>query len=286
MPPTGVVARLRALVLGVWTVCTDTLSGLYFLARHGLAVVGLLLAVLFGYLLWNPEETASREQELFGWLLARQEIPDTDIPELKKGYRTVIIPADPSAAGRATVQDWDELTEEQRRVVTWLSKKYRVAPQPMGALVQEAYTLGKTTRIDPLLIMAVMAIESRYNPYAESSVGAQGLMQVMTPVHQDKYSHFGGNHAAFDPITNMRVGVKILHETIALSGSVEGGLRRYVGATTVYNEGGYGKKVLAEYARIKRVAEGGKVRFNARLPYRKPDVRVLPALSIQPDQAE
>ncbi|MHC5879399.1 lytic transglycosylase domain-containing protein, partial [Streptococcus pyogenes] len=87
--------------------------------------------------------------------------------------------------------------------------------------------------IDPTLILAVMAIESGFNPFAQSSVGAQGLMQVMTNVHSEKYRHFGGEYAAFDPLSNLRVGVKILREYISRAGSVEGGLKWYVGAANL-----------------------------------------------------
>lgn len=284
LPPRKRLRHLAVAVAnGIWTICTDTANGFWFLARHGFATLGLLLALLLGYLFSNPQETAAREQQLFGWLLQRQQIPDTDIPELKNtGYRSVAIPADPSAARRSIAADAPTLSARQQRVSNWLAQKYRIAPQPMAALVHEAHLLGERTGIDPLLILSVMAIESRFNPYAQSSMGAQGLMQVMTGVHKDKYRHFGGRQAAFDPITNMRVGVKILHEAIAISGSVEGGLRRYVGASSVYTEGGYGRRVLAEYTRLYNVAQGRKTAFHTRLPQRRPGIRSnrLPALSI------
>jgi hypothetical protein len=84
-------------------------------------------------------------------------------------------------------------------------------------------------------------------------------MQVMTKIHTDKYEDFGGNLAAFDPVTNLRVGVKVLQECIKRAGSVEGGLRQYVGATSDATEGGYTAKVLAEQARLRQVALGGNV---------------------------
>jgi soluble lytic murein transglycosylase-like protein len=122
--------------------------------------------------------------------------------------------------------------------------------------VAEAYDIGAKTKLDPTLILAIMAIESSFNPFAQSPVGAQGLMQVMTKVHTDKYEGFGGNHAAFDPVTNLRVGVKVLQECIRRAGSVELGLRYYVGATSDATEGGYAAKVLAEQARLQQVAYG------------------------------
>ena len=101
-----------------------------------------------------------------------------------------------------------------------------------------------------------MAIESRFNPFAQSPVGAQGLMQVLTRVHTDKYEDFGGQLAAFDPVTNLRVGAQVLRECIQRAGgSIEGGLKLYVGAVTS-DGSGYINKVIAEHLRIQSVALG------------------------------
>jgi soluble lytic murein transglycosylase-like protein len=105
----------------------------------------------------------------------------------------------------------------------------------------------------------VMAVESSFNPFAQSAVGAQGLMQVMTKVHNDKYEAFGGNHAAFDPVTNLRVGVQVLKECIARAGSLEAGLRYYVGAANLTEDGGYASKVLNEQQSLRLVASGKNV---------------------------
>jgi len=94
-----------------------------------------------------------------------------------------------------------------------------------------------------------MAIESRYNPFVESAVGAQGLMQVMGNVHRDKFKERGGRVAVFSPVVNIRVGAQILSDCIRRRGSVEGGLACYVGATGT-GDGGYGARVLAERRRI------------------------------------
>ncbi|MEO8855579.1 MAG: lytic transglycosylase domain-containing protein, partial [Burkholderiaceae bacterium] len=124
------------------------------------------------------------------------------------------------------------------------------------ALVAEAYDIGRKTKLDPTLILAIMAVESGFNPFAQSAVGAQGLMQVMTKIHGDKYETFGGDRAAFDPVTNVRVGVKVLQECIARAGSLEGGLKYYVGAANLDDDSGYASKVMAEHARIQSVAAG------------------------------
>jgi hypothetical protein len=135
----------------------------------------------------------------------------------------------------------------------YISRKYKVAYDATGVLVNTSYKVGRELKVDPLLLLAVIAIESRYNPFAESSVGAQGLMQVMTSVHQSKFDAFGKG-GALDPVANIRVGAGILKDCIGRRGSISAGLACYVGASGV-NDGGYGDKVQAERRRL-AVASG------------------------------
>ena len=133
---------------------------------------------------------------------------------------------------------------------SYIARKYRIAHDVAGVLIHTVYAVGREKDLDPLLILAVIAIESRYNPFAESHVGAQGLMQVMTRVHKEKFEPFeGGPDAALNPIANIRVGSQILHDCISRRGSLTGGLACYVGATGP-SDGGYGAKVLAERRRL------------------------------------
>ena len=230
---------------GLRTVASDMASGLMEITHNGFALVGL--AVVFAALTLNlrPEIREIGESHLMGWLQSRQIVADTDEAPLAA-----------EAVDRATAIDPKDLPKQQASVAYWLSKKYRVAPEPLSALVAEAYALGQKTKLDPTLILAIMAIESGFNPFAQSAMGAQGLMQVMTKIHGDKYDNFGGTLAAFDPLTNLRVGVKVLQECIARAGSLEAGLRYYVGAANLDDDSGYAGKVLAEHARLQSVAAG------------------------------
>ncbi|SAL17669.1 transglycosylase SLT domain-containing protein [Caballeronia peredens] len=153
-------------------------------------------------------------------------------------------------------------TREQKLVANFIARRYRVAEDPVAELVRAAFDTGREVGLDPLLLLSVMAIESGFNPYAESGVGAQGLMQVMSKVHSDKFQYFGGSHAALDPLANIKVGALVLKDCIARGGSVAGGLRYYVGSTT-QDDGGYGAKVLAERSRLRDVARGRNVPINA-----------------------
>lgn len=148
---------------------------------------------------------------------------------------------------------------QQQLVTNWLAKRYRVADEAINMLVSATYLTAKETKLDPLLILSVIAIESRFNPFSESPVGAQGLMQVMSKVHHDKFSELGGVKAALNPVANIKVGAMILKEYVTSAGSIEAGLKRYVGAADNETDGGYGSLVMAEYKRLKDVAAGKSI---------------------------
>lgn len=225
---------------------TALTKGFFQLTHNSFALIGL--AVLFAAmaLVARPELRQIGEIKLFSWLQERQQEVSGMVSDLV-------------AIDRATAADPKELPKQQAAVAFWLSKKYRVAPEPISALVSEAYSIGARVKLDPTLILAVMAVESGFNPFAQSSVGAQGLMQVMTKIHSDKYQSFGGKFAAFDPLANLHVGVKVLQDCIRVAGSIEGGLRYYVGAANMETDGGYASKVMAEHARLQQVVQGRKV---------------------------
>ena len=237
------------IVSGVRTFVADVTEGFLEITHNSFALIGLAVAFVVLTLTARPDLRQAGEAHLMDWLQSRQ-------------VALLEMPVELGAIERATASNPKDLPKEQAAVAYWLSKKYRVAPEPLSALVAEAYETGARTKIDPTLILAIMAIESSFNPFAQSSVGAQGLMQVMTRVHTDKYENFGGHFAAFDPVTNLRVGVKVLQECIARAGSVEGGLRYYVGAANLPDDGGYTAKVLAEHFRLRQVAGGRSTPMN------------------------
>lgn len=234
---------------GVKTFVSDVANGFFEVAHNGFALVGLAIVFSVLTLFARPELRQTGELQLRSWLESRMPAPaPTDL--------------EPNAIERVTAASPLDLPKQQAAVAYWLSKKYKVAAEPLSVLVAEAYDIGNRTKLDPTLILSIMAVESSFNPFAQSSVGAQGLMQVMTRVHDDKYQRAGGSFAAFDPVTNLRVGVQVLQECIARAGSLEGGLRYYVGAANLEDDGGYAAKVIAEHLRLKQVAAGRSVPMN------------------------
>lgn len=249
----------KGLRQNVSTVARDTANGFFEIFHSGFAMIGLATAIVCVVIFAKPGLRQTTETELLSWLQDRQSTftgsGSASLVSIEPDTVELTV-TDLDAVDRATATDPADLPKQQAAVAFWLSKKYKVAPEPLSALVAEAYAIGAKAKLEPTLILAIMAIESGFNPFAQSPVGAQGLMQVMTKIHSDKYEDFGGKLAAFDPITNMRVGVKVLQGCIAQAGSVEGGLKYYVGAANLASDGGYANKVVAEYARLYQVAYG------------------------------
>ena len=240
-------------------VVNDVAQGFFDITHNSFALLGFGLVFAIITLTARPDLRQAGESKLITWLQERQEIAI--------GF------TEPDAIDRATAAEPKDLPKPQAALAFWLARKYGVAPEPLSVLVSEAFEIGAKAKLDPTLILAIMAIESGFNPFAQSPVGAQGLMQVMTKVHSDKYENFGGKLAAFDPVTNLRVGVKVLQECISRAGSVEGGLKLYVGAGNLENDGGYAGKVLAEHSRLLAVV-GGK---SMPQPVRSMPVKLAPA---------
>lgn len=258
--PSSQHPTIRRLGTTLKTALVDAYRGFVEISHNGLALLGTVMAVGLITLSARADLRDAAEQQLLGWLLQRQEVEaDAALP--------VAAPATTESAVAAQPLD---RPKQQANVAQWLGRKYRVAPEPLSVLVAEAFAIGQKARLDPTLILAVMAIESRFNPYAESPVGAQGLMQVLTRVHADKYQNFGGQMAAFNPVANLRVGVKVLQDCIKQAGSVEGGLRLYVGAVTT-DGSGYINKVMSEHLRIQSVALGKP------MPTSFPSFQAIPA---------
>ena len=280
-------SQLEAVRRSAACVADDIAQGFFDITHSGFAILGLVVVFAGITLFARPDLRQSGELELMSWLQERQEAAAGPVVEEEADVVEL------TAVERATAANPKELPSRQAAVAYWLSKKYGVAPEPLSVLVAQAFEIGQKAKLDPNLILAIMAIESGFNPFAQSPVGAQGLMQVMTKIHSDKYQNFGGGFAAFDPVTNLRVGVKVLQECITRAGSIEGGLKHYVGAANLADDGGYASKVMAEHARLTAVMGGQKPATTApRLvvsptsPMQAPTKRTPPATGTDkaPDQ--
>ena len=254
-----------------WTSVTKTARGLATTAQHTLTVFGLSAVTIAAVLYARPDMA----RQVSALLAPAPVVAAPVTPALAPALASLMEeqnppspaveskPAPLSSAVTATVAANDKAMlgnkKQQQFVTSWLSKRYRVAGDAANMLVSTAYMTAHDIKLDPLLILAVMAIESGLNPFAESPVGAQGLMQVMSKIHHEKFQKMGGVQAALNPVANIRVGALILKDYVTRGGSVEAGLKTYVGAAAFENDSGYGYKVMAEYQRLKQVATGKNV---------------------------
>ncbi len=136
-------------------------------------------------------------------------------------------------------------------LAAYLAERFGRDPHATRKYVEEAHHAAETHGVDPLLVLAVMAVESRFDPAAQSGYGARGLMQVVPRFHREKLAGHGGEAALADPRVNALVGTQILKEYVARSGGIRAGLQRYVGADD--EEQRYSRKVLAEKRRLQHV---------------------------------
>lgn len=140
--------------------------------------------------------------------------------------------------------------QNQRLVADFFEQKYKLDRAKIEEYVSNTILIAKEVNIDPVLLLAVISVESNFNPNTKSHAGAEGLMQVMTSVHKDKYALYGGTTEAVKPEVNIRIGAYILKYLIATAGSLRNGLKYYVGAANAEHDGGYADKVMAERNRI------------------------------------
>ncbi len=138
-------------------------------------------------------------------------------------------------------------------LATYLAGRYGRDLEATRNCVEEGYAAAAAFDVDPLLVLAVMAVESRFDPRARNGYGARGLMQVVGRFHHDKLAEHGGERALADPRVNALVGTQILKESLERSPSLRAALQRYAGWED--DEQRYARKVLGEKERLRRVAE-------------------------------
>jgi soluble lytic murein transglycosylase-like protein len=198
-------------------------------SRRAVAVLAALLAAVVALAWWMPRDTV---QGALGDALRASEVARATV-----------------AAG--TIQAHVETAQEreQRAVSEFLARRYRVSDEALSMFVSAAYRSGKQFSVDPLLILSVAAVESRFNPLAESVFGAQGLMQIIPKFHFDKLAANGAS-SLYDPDTNIQVGAQILREYMHRTGDLEGALQLYSGAAA-----DYAAKVLGERSRLEQAVQ-------------------------------
>lgn len=181
---------------------------------------------------------------------------------LISGPGDALAPAPPESC-RAPVMELAEepLDAVQQTLADYLSRRYYVAASQTARFVAVAYRAARDSGLDPLLVLAVISVESRFNPIAESVMGAKGLMQIIPKYHHAKLDAYGGEEAVLDPESNIVVGTQILRDYVRRTGTLQDGLQFYNGALWDASAQ-YAQKVMAERERLAAVVRalgGGSV---------------------------
>jgi hypothetical protein len=224
---------------GLKTFVGDIARGFVNISHHSFALLGLMAVLISMLALARPEIRIQTVKSIQGWLYTRLHISDAEDERQQVLLRSLAAPS-------------TELDPDQLALVQAIRSKYRIAPEPLNAIVLEVFDLASRSSLEPTLILAVIGIESNFNPFANSPLGAKGLMQVVPDVHAEQFAPYGGTMAIFDPKTNLRIGVKILKQCIDLTGKLEEGLRLFkAGEDSLSLESDYIARVLAEQSRLK-----------------------------------
>ena len=152
----------------------------------------------------------------------------------------------------------DELRQQLKRAIAqsdsfedrfdaevWLTamshklKRYVKDPEERLYILRNVHREAKRAGLEPEIVLAVIQIESAFNPYAVSVVGAQGMMQVM-PFWKKEIGRPNDNLINME--TNLRYGCTILkHYLDREKGKLAPALARYNGS---YGSTKYSRKVM------------------------------------------
>ncbi|MBK7237061.1 MAG: transglycosylase SLT domain-containing protein [Sterolibacteriaceae bacterium] len=220
--------------------CVSAASLALHFVHGGIVVAGLLVVV---YLAFGVNQYGLKGPWLTGM------VRSDNAPEF------VAWVGDDNLGVESTVRGGESLSPQMKRVVDYLSRRYKVSSLGVEPLVASAEDVGKRIGLDPLLLVAIMAVESSFNPIAESPMGAQGLMQVIPRFHQEKIVDQGSDASLLNPQTNIVVGARVLKEYLVRTGSMQNALQVYNGATNDAVGSMYANKVLAEKQRLEAAAK-------------------------------
>lgn len=178
-----------------------------------------------------------------------------DLPE---GLKSLISTSEAAVVedepAESSVEATSMLNPRMRGALDYVARRYKVSTEAVQPIFTTAQAVGRELRLDPLLIIAVIGVESGFNPFSQSVVGAQGLMQVVPRFHLDKLPEEAAPAAFFDPVTNVQVGARVLKESIRRNGGLEEGLQQFGGAIGDPDRR-YSSKVLAERQRLEQAVQ-------------------------------
>jgi soluble lytic murein transglycosylase-like protein len=133
-----------------------------------------------------------------------------------------------------------------------IARRFHLAEGAAVGITRAAFTAAQARGIDPTLVLAIAAVESKFKPGAvNSATGAKGLMQIMPRWHMDKIQGIGGESSLMLIAPNIAVGAAIMAEYLdAEDGDVQDALSHYLGTAGADR---YVRRVNVEMAHLTRV---------------------------------
>ncbi|MCX4174995.1 MULTISPECIES: lytic transglycosylase domain-containing protein [Paraburkholderia] len=117
-------------------------------------------------------------------------------------------------------------------ITAMLRAQFRVAPLESMKIARAVLIEAERQAISPVLLLAVMSVESSFDRHAVSIAGARGLMQVLPAAHPQLIA---GTTDLSDPAINVRIGSTILRGYLDESGGdLDAALVRYSGGGRGY----------------------------------------------------
>jgi soluble lytic murein transglycosylase-like protein len=129
-------------------------------------------------------------------------------------------------------------------IATVLSARFHIGLHDALEIGHAVLNAARRYTISPFLLLAVIAVESSFDRFAISVVGARGLMQVLPSQHRDRVLRTSD---LTDARTNVGIGSEILHNYIReADGNLDSALYRYSGGAR-----GYARRVVDHMSTMK-----------------------------------
>ena len=145
----------------------DVGHGLLEVSHNMLALLGLLVLAAVAFMAGRADLRTSFEQTALGWLQERHgaHAEDLDLAALT---------AD-AEAPRAVATELSGLSRQQGAVAMWLSRRYRVAPEPVARLVQESWRVGQRVGVATEALTEVAQLTARAHGCTAEVVVTEGF---------------------------------------------------------------------------------------------------------------
>jgi soluble lytic murein transglycosylase-like protein len=132
-------------------------------------------------------------------------------------------------------------------LISWIrSHNPKISDKTARAILSSSTYWASIRGLDPLLVLSLIKIESRFNVFAVSNSNALGLMQYIPRWHKEKITQ---ETNPFDINSNISIGTLILKEYLDKHGTVEKALLKYNGALN--NPNNYASNVLKTRKELK-----------------------------------